>query len=248
MLDATCTVKVSVIIPAFNEERLIGETLRQVGAAVTAFSRRGWSGEIIVCDNNSTDRTAELAGAAGARVVFEPINQIARARNCGAAAAAGDWLVFVDADSHPSAELLAEVAEQIETGRCLAGGCTVRIAEHSPAASLVTGLWNGVSRVGRLLAGSFIFCEADAFREIGGFSRELFAGEEIDLSFRLKQLARARKKRIVILHRHPLVTSARKLRLYTPWEHLRFVVKTVLSHKRILTNRDECKTWYDGRR
>ena len=62
-------MRISVIIPAFNEERLIGETLREVGAARAAFSRRAWSSELIVCDNNSTDRTAELARAAGARVV-----------------------------------------------------------------------------------------------------------------------------------------------------------------------------------
>lgn len=226
----------------------MGETLQQVSAAMAAFARRAWASELIVCDNNSTDRTAELARAAGARVVFEPVNQIARARNRGAAAATGDWLVFIDADSHPTLELLSEVADQIEKGRCLAGGCTVKMAGHYPAASVVAGLWNGISRASRLLAGSFIFCEAEAFREVGGFSPELFAAEEIDLSIRLKRLARARRKRIVILHRHPLVTSARKIHLYTPWEHFRFVLKTVLFHKRTLTSRDECRTWYDGRR
>ena len=241
-------MNISVIIPAFNEERLLGETLRQVQKAMEAFYRRGWKSELIVCDNNSTDRTAALSRAAGARVVFEPVNQIARARNCGAAAASGDWLIFIDADSHPSTELLAEVAEQIESGRCLAGGCTVRVEGCHPAASLITGLWNGISRAGRLLAGSFIFCEAAVFREVGGFSKELFAGEEIELSQRLKQLARTRKQRIVILHRHPLLTSARKMHLYTVREHLRFLVKAVLSHKRILSSRDECHTWYDGRR
>ena len=83
---------------------------------MTAFSRRGWKTEIIVCDNNSTDRTASWRAPPAPRVVFEPVNQIARARNCGAAAATGDWLVFIDADSHPSAELFAEVAEQMEGG------------------------------------------------------------------------------------------------------------------------------------
>ena len=103
-------MKISIIVPAFKEERLLGESLANINSAAQVFTRRGWDLEIIVCDNNSTDRTAEIARSAGATVVFEPINQIARARNCGAAAATGDWLVFVDADSHPSAGLFAEVA------------------------------------------------------------------------------------------------------------------------------------------
>ena len=118
-------MRVSVIIPAFNEERLLGDTLRAVKEGRGAFSKRDWETELIVCDNNSTDGTAELARGAGAVVVFEPLNQIARARNRGAMAASGDWLVFVDADSKPSRELFAEVAEQIESRECLAGGCTL---------------------------------------------------------------------------------------------------------------------------
>src|SRR5439155_9951135 len=200
-------MKISIVIPAFNEERLIGETLACVRDAMTEFTRRGWDTELIVCDNNSTDRTSELACSAGAKVVFEPINQIARARNSGAAAASGDWLIFVDADSRPSPELFAEVAEEIGAGHCLAGGCTVRLERNYPMANLGVKLWNGISRCLHWLAGSFIFCEASAFRQVGGFSSELFAAEEIDLSKRLKRLAREMGKSIVILHRHPLLTS-----------------------------------------
>jgi glycosyltransferase involved in cell wall biosynthesis len=123
-------MKISVVIPAFNEERLLGESLAKIKSAAGAFTGRGWEVELIVCDNNSTDRTAEIARAAGATVVLEPVNQIARARNTGAAAATGDWLVFVDADSHPSAELFGDVAGQILSGRCLAGGATIRLDEH----------------------------------------------------------------------------------------------------------------------
>jgi glycosyltransferase involved in cell wall biosynthesis len=94
-------VRISVIIPAFNEERLLGESLVQVNAAMAAFARRGWPAELIVCDNKSTDRTAEVARAAGASVIFEPVNQIGRARNRGAEAATGEWLIFIDADTHP---------------------------------------------------------------------------------------------------------------------------------------------------
>ena len=76
--------KVSIVVPAFNEERLLPGSLASIQAASVAFGDAGWQTELIVCDNNSTDRTAEIAAAAGARVVFEPINQIGRARNAGA--------------------------------------------------------------------------------------------------------------------------------------------------------------------
>ena len=241
-------VKISVIVPAFNEEKLIADTLRSIRAAAVSFTQLGWETELVVCDNNSTDRTAELSREAGAKVVFEPLNQISRARNTGAAGASGDWLIFVDADSHPGAELFADVAATIQDGRCLAGGSTVKLDGHYPFASLVTEGWNLLSRIKKWAAGSFIFCEASAFHEVGGFSHELFASEEIDLFQRLKLLARSRGKRITILHRHPLVTSARKMHLYTTWEHLRFLGKTVLLWGRPLKSREECLTWYDGRR
>jgi len=241
-------MKISIIIPAFNEERLLGETLTHVQAARTAFTGHGWESELIVCDNNSTDRTAEIARAAGATVVFEPVNQIARARNAGAAAATGDWLMFIDADSHPSAGLFADVVAAIESGRWLAGGCRIRLEAGYPFGSFVTGVWNCLSRWKRLLAGSFIFCEARAFREIGGFSHELFAAEELDLSERLRVKARAQGKGIVILQRHALITSARKMRLYTSWEHFKFLTRVLRNHRAILRDRAACHTWYDGRR
>jgi cellulose synthase/poly-beta-1,6-N-acetylglucosamine synthase-like glycosyltransferase len=241
-------VKISIVVPAFNEERLLGMTLAQIKSAAEAFARRGWDWELIVCDNNSTDRTAEIARGAGATVVFEPVNQIARARNTGAAAATGDWLIFVDADSHPGTELFAEVSEQISSGRCCAGGVTVRMDEHFIFAGVMVRIWNVASRWRKLLAGSFIFVEATTFRKVGGFSHELFVAEELDLTMRLRKLAHAEGRQIVILHRHPLVTSARKMRLYTMREHVRFLARAVFNQRRALTSPEEAHLWYDGRR
>jgi glycosyltransferase involved in cell wall biosynthesis len=241
-------LKISIVIPAFNEERLLGHTLCEVQTSLKVFTRLNWVTELIVCDNNSTDRTAEIARAAGATVVFEPVNQIARARNRGAETATGDWLLFIDADSHPSAELFADVVEAINSGRCLAGGATVRFNDGYPVANFFLGFWNCLSRGRRLLAGSFIFCETEAFRKIGGFSRELFAGEELDLSMRLKRLGKETGKKIVILHRHPLVTSARKMKLYSGRELVWFFLRAAFRQKATLTNRAACHPWYDGRR
>ena len=241
-------MKISVIVPAFNEEKLLGASLAEIKSAAQSFTRRGWESELVVCDNNSTDRTAEIARAAGAQVVFEPVNQIGRARNCGAAAATGDWLVFVDADTHPSAELFAAVAEKMATGQVLAGGSTIRLDEHIFSAALITELWNYASRFKKLMAGSFIFVEAAAFRKIGGFSHEFFAAEELDLSVRLQKLAREQGKKICILHRHPIQTSARKVKLYSPREMGGFMLRSLFAPKKTLRDREAAFMWYDGRR
>ena len=241
-------LKISVVTPAFNEEKLISASLASVRDAMRAFAERGWESELIVCDNNSTDRTAELARAAGATVVFEPVNQIDRARNKGAEAATGDWLIFVDADSHPSRELFADTADAIQTGKYLFGGANIRM-EGAPAfANVATALWNFVSRLGKLAAGSYIFCEAAAFRKIGGFDLRFYASEEIDLSQRLKALARATGKKAVILHRHPILSSARKVQLYSPREIFLFTLRAAFFPRRTVRDQKACYAWYDGRR
>ncbi len=236
-------MKLSVVVPAFNEEKLLGATLRCIRAGLHGFDQNGWATELVVCDNNSTDRTARIAQAAGARVVCEPVNQISRARNAGAAAATGDWLLFVDADCTPSKELFEDLRFEIEKGDCIGGGCTVLLPSPRADVRMWVALWNGISRALSWAAGSFLFCSARAFRELGGFSEELYAAEEIDLSRRLK-----RAGRMVILHRHPLVTSGRKAELYRAREHVAFMLRFVLTGGRSLRRRESCAIWYDGRR
>ena len=241
-------MRISIVVPAYNEEKLLPQSLGSIREAGAAFARRGWDAELIVCDNNSTDRTAAIARAAGAIVVFEPVNQISRARNAGAARARGDWLVFVDADSWPSVELFDDAAQAIESGECLAGGATVRYENARLDVRLAVAAWNGASRLLKWAAGSFMFCEAAAFRTLGGFSEELYATEEIDLFRRLKRLAREQGRRIVLLHRHPLLSSDRKARLYRWSEMALFLLRMVASGGRIFRSRAACHPWYDGRR
>lgn len=211
-------MKLSIVVPAFNEERLIAGTLQRLSAGVEVFQRHGWAGELIVCDNNSTDRTADLARAGGATVVFEPVNQIAKARNAGAKAASGDWLLFVDADSSPSPQLFEEVLAVIESGKRIGGGCTVTLPGAPLGVRAWVAAWNLTSRTLRWAAAAFLFCEAAAFRAVGGFSE------------------------------HPLATSGRKAELYSAREQLAFVWKMVTAGRRTLRSRDACSMWYDGRR
>jgi hypothetical protein len=140
------------------------------------------------------------------------------------------------------------VAEQIQSGRCVGGGSTIKLDEPHFWLNHFTAGWNLVSRLTKWAAGSFIFCEAAAFREVGGFNLALFAGEELDLSRRLKKLARQRGLRFVILRQAPLVTSARKAQLYTFGELLPIFLRAVFTPKRFMQDRSQCGMWYDGRR
>jgi glycosyltransferase involved in cell wall biosynthesis len=239
----------SIVVPAFNEERLLPRTIEAIRAAAPSLHDQGWSHEVIVCDNNSTDRTAAIARDLGAEVVFEPINQIARARNTGASVARGSWLLFLDADSRLSRELLAEAVALMDRDDVIFAGALVQLeGSVSTFGAVFMHLWNFVSRTLHWMAGSFVLVEATAFREVGGFNLQLFAGEELDLSLRLKAVARRRRKRVTIIARHPLTSSARRLELYTRGELLRFALRAVLRPRATITSRKACAMWYDGRR
>jgi glycosyltransferase involved in cell wall biosynthesis len=240
-------MKLSVIIPAFNEEKLLPGCLAQVGSALRANASPGWSAEVIVCDNNSTDGTAQLAREAGAQVVFEPLNQISRARNAGARVAAGDWLLFIDADSYLHPATLADMLRATRHKRCAGGGCVVSLDEAPLAAHAFVGVWNLLSRAQKWAAGSFVFCRREAFDEIDGFSVDLFAAEEIAFSQALKRWARSRGRQVVILRRHPHVSSGRKFRLYGRWEIAGLGLRGLLQGS---TLRDPSRLgyFYDSRR
>ena len=183
--------------------------------------------------------------------MFEPVNQISRARNSGAAAATGDWLVFVDADSHPSAEVFADMAKEIQSGNCIAGGATIRWDQKLFIIELLTPLVNLGYRWRRMLSGALIFIETAAFRNLGGFSNDALGGEDVELARRLKHLARTTRKRFVILHRHPVVTSARRMRLYTARQQIgqfRLLYYIIFDPHHATKDREAARIWYDGRR
>src|SRR5436309_945327 len=81
-------IKFSVVVPAFNEEAFLPRLLDSVEVAKSQYSGGPGTIEVIVADNCSTDRTAEVAARRGARVVRVEKRRIAAARNGGARAAA----------------------------------------------------------------------------------------------------------------------------------------------------------------
>lgn len=242
---------ISFIVPAHNEQRVIAATLRALQSAADALrapgevdSEAGWEAgsEVIVVDDASTDRTAEIARSSGARVVRVEHRHIAATRNAGAAHARGDVLVFVDADTLIDAAVLGAAMEALRRG-AIGGGAAVvllgPLALHERALVVLSVIG---FRLSRIAPGCFVFCTRSAFEAVGGFDETYYAGEDVAISRAL-----ARHGRFVIL-REPVRTSARKLRTFSLPEHLRLMLRFVWRGRTLLKSRRDLDLWYGKRR
>ena len=225
----------SIVVPAHNEEPFIVATLRALHAAA---KEAGRPFEIVVVDDGSTDRTASLAAAEGARVVPAAVRQIAGARNAGARAAGGELLMFVDADTIVPAAALRAAVLALEAG-AVGGGASPVFDAGTPAwARRTIGFTVWFLRTMGWAAGCFLFARRDAFERAGGFDERYFASEEIHLSRALKRLGR-----FVILREH-VVTSGRKAHAYSASHALWLAIRMLRPGS--LKRRDQLEFWYSG--
>jgi glycosyltransferase involved in cell wall biosynthesis len=233
-------IRLSLIVPAHNEERLIDGTL---AAAREALAVNGLSeaSEIIVSDDASTDRTAEIARRAGAMVVFSGKRNIGGARNDGAAVARGRFLLFVDADTWINPKALQETLESLDEG-AVGGGATLRWdVPVSRTGGMILDFWNRLSRLVRAPAGGYFFARRDAFEKAGGFDESFLVTEEIWLGFKLRRLGR------MVIVRTPVTTSARKLKSHSPWELIRILMFISLHPWHAARRRKGLELWYSRR-
>lgn len=206
----------SVIIPAWNEAEFLPGTLEALESALSQVAIRA---EIIVVDNASTDDTAAVAEARGAKVVTEPERKIARVRNAGAEVAFRRWLLFLDADTQVTSEHLMAVQAAWSGSLAGAGAPVTLDAPLSRFYAVGMRVWNGLSRRFRLAAGCFVLARADLHHAIGGFDERLYAGDEIWYSRTLRRAGRRQGLEFRILAVPPVVSSARKVHWYAPWQH-----------------------------
>lgn len=229
----------SIIVPAHDEAPLIGATLDAIADAT------GWLGdevEVIVVDDASTDGTGGVARAHGAKVVRVEARQIAAARNAGAAAARGNRLLFVDADTRANRPAIEALMAAMDSG-VAGGGVAVRFHRPLPlhmrifeSASIVLFRLFGVT------PGCFLFCTREAFEQVGGFDERLYVTEDITLGRALRQAGP------VVILRDEIWTSARKMRTYSIWEKLRAIASFARAPRRASRDRSRLDLWYGPRR
>ncbi|HLW36339.1 MAG TPA: glycosyltransferase [Chthoniobacterales bacterium] len=231
------SIVLSFVVPAYNEEFELPRTLDSIHAAAA-----GREYEIIVVDDASTDRTAEIARNAGTKVVSINRRQIAAARNAGARAGCGEILFFVDADTRINHKHVAEAIDALSNGYA-GGSAQVQIGGAVPIWSRVfLRVFCTIYFAFRLGAGAFLFTTKQNFDAVGGFDENLFVGEEVYFSLALHKLGRFR------ILPEPIVTSGRKLRIYSAREILSYTFYVLTRGPRAARSRNRLDIWYDGKR
>jgi len=232
-------MNISFVLPAYNEERLIGRAISSIHAAMTA---RDIDYEIVVADDASDDQTAAIARALGAAVVTQFHRQIAATRNEGSRKATGDLLVFVDADSCVNNELVGQTLAAIERG-AVGGGSHCDFDGMVPLwARLVKRALFPLYAAAGLTPGAYIFATRDAFDAVGGFDEKVFGGEEVLLARALR-----RQGRFVVV-KAAVTTSGRKLRAHSAVELLGTLVLLGVRGRRGVASRKGLALWYGPRR
>jgi len=236
----------SLIVPAYNEERLLPRLLDSVNVARAAYAGAG-SVEVIVADNSSTDGTASIAAARGARVVSVEKRVIAAARNGGARAARGEILAFIDADSQVHPRTFAEIDSALATGRVVGGATGVTVERWSAGIAVayavmlplvfITGMDTGV-----------VFCRREDFEAMGGYDEDILIAEDVAFLQTLRRLGKARGQRLARVTSAKGIASTRKFDEFGDWH---FFIVLVAGIKYLWT-RDMTgfvdRYWYKPRR
>ncbi|OGY25613.1 MAG: hypothetical protein A2Z11_04735 [Candidatus Woykebacteria bacterium RBG_16_43_9] len=179
---------ISVVIPAYNEEKYLADCLESLKKQI--FPKVHY--EVIVVDNNSTDKTREIAESYEARIVGCQVQGVAAARRAGSEAAYGEIIAGTDADTRVASDWLEKIWHHFYEDPALAGltgpvffkDTNIIFSKISYITFDIFQRFNFLIRK-PTFSGFNYAVRADAYREIGGINPELPSAEDIDLSFRL---------------------------------------------------------------
>lgn len=219
---------ISLVIPAYNEARYLPRLLTSLAAARERYVSAGGSVETIVADNMSTDDTAQVAAAGGARVLRVTERRIAAVRNGGAAAARGRIIAFLDADTvavHP--DTFSGVATALGDPRIIGGATGCTLERWSVGLAVTYAIMIPLVWATRLDTG-MVFCRREDFVAVGGYPDRLRVAEDVAFLWRLRRLGRERRQRLRRLRRYKVVASTRKFDEHGDWHYFGFLWRAPL--------------------
>jgi glycosyl transferase family 2 len=219
-------VKVSVVIPCLNEEASIQ---RCVSESLKALEGQGWDGEVIVVDNGSDDRSAELAKQAGALVVHEPRRGYGSAYRAGFAAAQGEYIVMADADLTYDFCDIPRFVSKLDEGADLVMGD--RMGGIQPGAMPWLHRYVGNPMLTGILNLFFHTGVRDAHCGMRAIRRSALPALDLrttGMEFASEMVIRAGKERLAIeeipIHYHPREGESKLSSFRDGWRHLRFLL------------------------
>jgi glycosyltransferase involved in cell wall biosynthesis len=234
----------SVVIPAWNEAKCIARAIDSLRRAAAVYEReRGATAEIIVVDNNSQDRTGEVARAQGATVVFEPVNNIGKARNTGARAARGQYLAFCDADNQVTENLLVLIHDHLTDPRIAGGGTWIEPERRNLKIAFFYFVWHLYVTCSRVGVG-MMHCRKADFDSFGGFDESIYAAEDIQLAYDLKRIGRPRRQKFKLIRRGWIITSTRKIDQTPLHVMLGKLIGFGFGLQQKIRSKEYCEHWY----
>lgn len=167
--------------------------------------------ELIVVDNESTDKTAAIAAEFGANVVREPVHNISKVRNSGAHSVTGDVLIFVDADTEVPPGLFKKIAASMKDEKCFGGAVSVEYGElRRRWVKYYLLAWKFWEKFLNTKQGATQFCRKTVFGELNGFDEKIFVGEDVEFYWRLSKLAQKRNGYVDFITEPKVKTSSRR--------------------------------------
>jgi glycosyltransferase involved in cell wall biosynthesis len=232
----------SFVIPAYNEEDYLGETIDKINYILKLVNSE-IKYEIIVCDNASTDKTPEIAKAKQCHLVNCSERSISKTRNTGAKVAKGDWIIFLDADSYPSEDLIREIITYEKSDKYIGFGACVKVIGGKKWFRFALESKNWSMKKFNWCLGGFICCKKDAYNDIGGFDENIYAFEEEYFIKKLKTKSNKLDMRFKVLE-SCFYTSGRKSESLTFVGFFKLTVNIWFNKKQTIRSRDKMKYWY----
>lgn len=203
----------SILIPARDEEKYIGKCMESIREAANPFPGQV---EIVVALNRCTDRTEEIARAAGAIICRDDSRNLAKIRNTAARHATGEIVATIDADSVMSPNMLTEVDKALASGKYIGGGVAILPERWSLGILMFVVALSPLITIRGISAGMF-WCLRHDFEAIGGFDENLVTAEDIDLALRLKAHGKSQGRKFHTIYKAHIVTSCRKFDHFGDW-------------------------------
>jgi glycosyltransferase involved in cell wall biosynthesis len=221
----------SLVVPAYNEEKYIARLLDSVDRARAAYSGGAGRIEVIVADNGSTDRTAEIAAARGCRVAPVEKRIIAAARNGGAAIAQGEVLCFTDADGQIHSKTFDAIEASLASGRVVGGATGVTSERWSAGIVATWALLLPFVWMTRMDTG-VVFCRREDFETIGGYDESFRIAEDLNFLLALRRLGRKKRRHLARVTSAKAIASTRKFDERGDWHYFDLLASLLLRSTR----------------